>query len=357
MPSLHATLMAMNCDPQHGNFADEFSQWTTDILGEPYQAAVLELGNDPDHETDIAATLVRVDPTSDLAQSAENSDFNSPKPALLWIHGMSDYFFQRHVGEKFAADGYGFYAIDLRKCGRSLRPGQRAHHITNLDYYFEELSAAVDKIANDGYQTIVPVAHSTGGLIAALWLNYLRRHDQQRFSHIAGLALNSPWLDLQLPQPKRTAARIIAPLATKFRPDVLTPDDGLGGYGESIHKDHHGAWDFDVKLKPIAGHEKVWSWLNAILQGQKQIRKGIDTGVPTLVMHSSGSLLDQPYRAELDTVDAVLDTDQIARRTKNLGSKAFNVVIPQALHDVFLSEDYPRRQAFEVTEEFLHSLR
>ena len=42
--------------------------------------------------------------------------------------------------------------------------------------------------------------HSAGGLIVALWLDRLRkRQDDRNARRVTGLILNSPWLDLQGP--------------------------------------------------------------------------------------------------------------------------------------------------------------
>ena len=41
-----------------------------------------------------------------------------------------------------AERGYAFYALDLRKCGRSRRPGQTAHYVGDLALYGSELGAA-----------------------------------------------------------------------------------------------------------------------------------------------------------------------------------------------------------------------
>ena len=40
--------------------------------------------------------------------------------AVLYLHGFVDYFFQTHLAEFFTERGYDFYALDLRKYGRSL---------------------------------------------------------------------------------------------------------------------------------------------------------------------------------------------------------------------------------------------
>ena len=40
--------------------------------------------------------------------------------AYLYVHGFNDYFFQAEMGRQFADSGYNFYAVDLRRYGRSL---------------------------------------------------------------------------------------------------------------------------------------------------------------------------------------------------------------------------------------------
>ena len=50
--------------------------------------------------------------------------------AVLALHGFTDYFFNTELADHFAARGFAFYALDLRKCGRSRRDGPDAalHH-------------------------------------------------------------------------------------------------------------------------------------------------------------------------------------------------------------------------------------
>ncbi|MEG8036484.1 hypothetical protein QP157_14580 [Sphingomonas sp. LR61] len=43
---------------------------------------------------------------------------------VLYVHGWSDYFFQREMAEHLEALGARFFALDLRKYGRSLLPHQ-----------------------------------------------------------------------------------------------------------------------------------------------------------------------------------------------------------------------------------------
>ena len=83
-------------------------RWQPDRLLAGFET--LELAFADDYDGVVAATLVRL-PVA-----------NAERGAVLYIHGFSDYFFQRHMAERFAAEGYAFYALDLRKYGRSLRP-------------------------------------------------------------------------------------------------------------------------------------------------------------------------------------------------------------------------------------------
>ena len=41
---------------------------------------------------------------------------------MLYLHGWNDYFFQTHVADYLTDLGYDFYAVELRRYGRSLRP-------------------------------------------------------------------------------------------------------------------------------------------------------------------------------------------------------------------------------------------
>ena len=76
------------------------SAWRPDPLLAGFEA--LELGFPDDYDGAVVATLVRL-PAAEARSGA-----------VLYVHGFSDYFFQRHMAERFAAEGYAFYALDLR---------------------------------------------------------------------------------------------------------------------------------------------------------------------------------------------------------------------------------------------------
>src|SRR6185436_19925796 len=86
------------------------AMWQPDRLLPGFEA--LEQPAPDDYDGRVVATLVRL-PAGD-----------APRGAVLYVHGYTDYFFQRHMALRFAAEGYAFYALDLRKHGRSLRAHQ-----------------------------------------------------------------------------------------------------------------------------------------------------------------------------------------------------------------------------------------
>ena len=193
-------------------------------------------------------------------------------------------------------------------------------------------------------------------LLTSMWLDGLRTRAPKTHAAIAGAVLNSPWLDLQYPRLQRTVVKLATRVMARRAPDRLTPDKGLKGYGRSIFKGEHGDWDFDVMLKPVAGHVKSWSWLDAVLRAQRRVHRGIEVGVPCIVLHSDRSILNQDWSPALDTADAVLDVEQIRARTRCLGSGARSRTIPGARHDVFLSKDHARAQALSETIPFLDAV-
>lgn len=111
--------------------------WGPDVLGPGFEARTLELL--PDEEDDGAvATLVRHVPASDPA--ALPGTPTTPTFALLYLHGWNDYFFQTELARQISRLGGAFYALDLRRYGRSLREGQMPGWITSLTDYDEEIT-------------------------------------------------------------------------------------------------------------------------------------------------------------------------------------------------------------------------
>jgi alpha-beta hydrolase superfamily lysophospholipase len=267
--------------------------WQPDVLGTGYQQRVIDLGMDPDGEGPIRAVLVRRTPRP--ADGVEAS--------ALYVHGFSDYFFQLELADFFAARGLAFYALDLRKCGRARQPGHTAHYVSDLARYDAELERALEIVgAEHPDRPVVVVAHSTGGLITPLWLDRRRRRAEAAGPQVAGLILNSPWFDLQGKPLHRGPLTWLLRAAARVQPYRVL-NLGIGVYGTTLHTSGTGEWTFDVALKPLDGFPVTIGWLNAIRRGHAQLHRGLDIGVPSLVLRSARTHYAPSYSAASDRAD------------------------------------------------------
>ena len=226
--------------------------WEPDLVGENYLSTVLELGTDPDGECEIIAVLVRrVPPATD-----------TPRSAVLHLHGFSDYFFQNGLADFYAARGMAFFGLDLRKSGRARRAGQTPRYGSDLAQYHDELerSLAIIADAHPGLPVTV-LANSTGGLITPLWLD--RRRAAGRVAPVAAFVLNSPWFDLRGKPAQRGPMTQALRLLAKAQPMRALPLP-LGVYGETLHTSRSGEWDVNLDFKPIDGFPVTVGWASCL---------------------------------------------------------------------------------------------
>jgi len=334
--------------------------WVPDVLPGYWQCPI-PLGRDPDGEGDIVATLIRRGrPTGDVAGNAPENVV-APGHAVLAVHGYTDYFFHTELADHFAERGFTFYALDLRKCGRSRRAGQTPHFTTNLARYDAELEHALAVIGERAPSARSPrvlvYGHSAGGLIVSLWLDRLRRRGALAHgagAGVAGLVLNSPFLDLHGPAILRTGvtAATIAALS-RLRTRGVARGTGNGGYGSSLHRDHHGEFDYNLQWKPLGGFPITFGWLHAVRRGQTRLHRGLDVGVPNLILRSDHSVRETADPTALQCGDAVLDVTQIARRAGCIGNRSTIIPVADAKHDVFLSLPQPRQIAYRQLDRWL----
>ncbi|WP_428963940.1 alpha/beta hydrolase [Micromonospora fluostatini] len=299
-----------------------------DVLGPPYERHTIDLGTDD--EGPVVATLVR-----------RMADRPTGR-AVLYVHGFVDYFFQTHVADFFATRGWDFYALDLRKYGRSLLPHQTPNFCRDVGDYFPELDAATAIIRDrDGHSTVLGMAHSTGGLIMSLWAD--ARRDSRPLD---GLVLNSPFFDLNVPWViRRPLAAVVARLGRRSPLRVLP--HGLNTvYGESLHADHHGEWSYDLSWKPLAGFPVRLGWLDAIRTAQLRLRAGLAIPVPVLVACSLRSFRGRRWQEAANVADAVLDVEHMVRWAPRLGRHVTVVRFDGGLHDLTLSGPAVREQVF-----------
>jgi len=325
--------------------------WRPDVLPGYWQLTI-PLGADPDGEGDVVATLLRRGNTTAIPTKASH--------AVLAVHGYTDYFFQTPLADHFAGRGFAFYALDLNKCGRSWRTGQTPHFTTDLARYDAELDRALAVIAEQtGSARVLVYGHSAGGLIVSLWLDRLRRRRSSGATApagVTGLVLNSPFLDLPGPGVVRwpaTSALIAAIARAGDKRVARAPSEGVGGYGASLHRDYDGEFDYNLQWKPLGGFPITFGWLRAVRRGQAQLHRGIDVGVPNLILRSDHSVSETADPIALQCGDAVLDVAHIARWAGCIGNRSTIVPVADAKHDVFLSMPQPRQVAYQQLDTWL----
>lgn len=270
--------------------------------------------------------------------------------AVLYVHGWNDYFFQTQMAEFFADHGFAFYAVDLRRYGRSLRPGQLGGYIDNLDDYGQEIDAAME-IIGAGHGSVTLVGHSTGGLITALWASSPTEAEPR--IAVDGLILNSPWLDLQGSQMVRAlGAPIVASVANR-RPTAVLRLPESGFYSRSLHASRDGEWEFNQEWKSSPGPAVRAGWVQAILRGHQRVAAGLSMPCPVLVMCSTKSDFRRRWDEELHRADAVLDVEQIAGRAYKLGRLVTLARIEGGKHDLVLSEPLVRAEVYAQLERWM----
>jgi alpha-beta hydrolase superfamily lysophospholipase len=280
-------------------------KWQPDRLLAGFEA--LELDFPADYDGPVVATLVRL-PAGE-----------APRGPVLYVHGFADYFFQRHMAERFAAEGYAFHALDLRKYGRSLRPHQHPNFCKSLSEYYADIDAAIDEIG----APVLLAGHSTGGLVCSLYA-----HEGGRRSELQALWLNSAFFDWNLPDWRRVQAHLAA-AAGRYYPFLNDPKAFRPDYTRALLAE----WEFDTRLKPELGFPLYYGWLAAISDAFQKVHRGLAIECPVLSMHS-------------DAADIVLDWRHIARWSRSLGRNVTVLAFPGAYHDLILSPPRIREEVF-----------
>lgn len=291
-----------------------------------FTTSTIELQDD--YEGKTIATLIRAN-----ANTLKNKN-------VLYLHGFVDYFFQADMAKHFLQERYNFFAIDLRKYGRSILPHQHENYCKDMHEYYEEITKAIEEIASFNKEDIYLFGHSTGGLLAT---NYMI--DGEKRSQIKALILNSPFFNLKIPSYLKTPLYLLTQTLSFFSPYSKLDKALSPAYAQSIHKDYHGEWDFNLAYKPIEGFPAYFAWSVAIIQAQKSLQ-GADIRVPIIVMHSSSSKDITTYTKEAQTSDIVLNIEDIKSIGRKLGSDVTLISIQDALHDIFLSKKVVRERAF-----------
>ncbi len=340
--------------------------WVPDILGDGFEQRTLPLGTDD--EGPVVCTLVRSLPSR--ARLTQLADDNRSLAGfdVLYVHGWSDYFFNPTLAKFFTDRGANFYALDLRKYGRSLRRWQTPGYIEDFETYDRDIAVALQAMDRPvpkkpkagvephdlpcqpraGTKPLLLVGHSTGGLTLSLWAN--------RYPGAAqGLLLNSPWLEFQLSDIGRHAVSPLINLGAKLIPKEALPQIDMGFYTRAQREvaDSQDPMTINETWRPELTHAVHSGWLQAVFAGQGEVSAGLRIECPVGVMLSRKFGIPAKWDSELTRADSVLDVETIARDALNLGPYVSIIRIDGALHDVFLSETHVRHVAYLRMEQWL----
>lgn len=311
------------------------AQWQEDILGDGYEMRYVDQGSD--YSGKVRSTVVRK-----LSPCASEK-------AVLYVHGYNDYFFQKEMGDRLVDSCYNFYAVDLRKYGRSLMPGQKMFEARDIKEYYADIDSALAIMKADGIRDVKLMGHSTGGLVTSCYMA------EQPDSIVSALILNSPFLDWNKSAFMRKALIPMVSGVGKILPKISISNGKSTAYGESLLADHHGEWTYNTDWKTLYPRKVNAGWIRAIDRAQAKLQKGNVIDVPVLLMHSDKSVSGDEWTEDFQHGDAVLNVEHISRYGKALGTKVEEAVIPDGLHDLILSAPEAREKAYSAIFNFLAS--
>jgi len=309
-----------------------------DYLGNGFEYTII---NQPDdYEGQVVATVIR-----------KQCSLPTTK-AVLYVHGFNDYFFQSEMAQQVNEKGFHFYALDLRKYGRSTLPHQKSNTMRSLTEYFADLDEALDIIQQEGNEQVLLSGHSTGGLLVTLYA--AERIGKEKFEAVF---CNSPFYDMNMPQYQKMLLIPFVAFIGKFFPNVLVPGKFSEYYGYSLHKEQKGEWEYNLNWKPHSIPSVNAGWINAIHQGHLVMKRGITIAKQILIMHSKKSIYSKKWSPSYFEGDAILNVNDIKKGAqKILASKLTIVEIEGGMHDLILSPIQVREKVYATLFEWLKAL-
>lgn len=307
-----------------------FAQYTPDVLGDNYLYRTIRMPND--YSGKVICTLVKKPQLANIRQ------------AVLYIHGYNDYFFQKELGDSINRHGYNFYALDLRKYGRSILPGQDPFFCKSMKEYFADIDTALAIIKQEGNNKIFLMGHSTGGLLAPYYLQCKKGK-----LPVDGLILNSPFLDWNMsPCAEKIFIPTISFMGWLFpNLTIRKASKSASCYAQSLLKQYKGEWSFNTKWKMPNGHPIKAGWIYAVTSAQKSLHKGGKINCPILVLSSTRSFPEtEIWNEAYLSCDIVLDVHDIQHYGAKLGNHITRYTIQNGIHDLILSKAPYRRQVY-----------
>lgn len=319
-------LCILVCTMWFGVFASE--RWQSDILGDGYECRTVRHADD--YGGAVVSTIVRKC-VADSAKAGQTA--RASRRGVLYIHGYNDYFFQREMGDRFVARGYDFYAVDLRRYGRSMLAERRPYEVRDVAEYYADIDSALTAMKREGIGEVVMIGHSTGGLIASSYLN------ARRDTSVRALVLNSPFLEWNMGGFMRhVAIPVVGCLGRHFPNIAISQGDGTA-YGESLLRQYHGRWEYNTEWKTVHPRKVTAGWIRAISEAQSALHRHSWITAPILLMSSGHSVYGEPWTPEHQHGDAVLNVEDIRRYGTALGPDVTSYKFEGGLHDLILSDE------------------
>lgn len=302
------------------------AQWQPDILGDDYQMRYIHHAND--YSGPVRSSIIK------------KTSLISNGIGVLYIHGYNDYFFQKELGDQFTKHGINFYATDLRKYGRSIVNRSTMFEVRDLSEYYADIDSALYIMKADGISNIFIMGHSTGGLIATL---YVKNHPDKT---LKGLILNSPFYEWNMSKfMKYVLIPIVGAIGNVF-PNISIPQGENTAYGESLLKDFHGEWEYNRNWKLMQSPPVRSGWLQAINKAHDDILIGERIKIPILLMHSDKSIYGNKWDESFNCGDAVLNVQDISIIGKRIGYNITEAIVVDGLHDLTLSRKDVRNAVY-----------
>lgn len=271
------------------------------------------------------------------------------KKGYLYIHGFNDYFFQAEMGQRFVDSGFNFYAVDLRRYGRSREPWQWPFNIRDQKEYFADIDSALSQMRRDGNTDITLSGHSTGGLTVILY-----GAAKGKDCDVARIVTDSPFLEWNYSAFMRNIAIPVVGFFGQLNRNWKIKQSHCDGYAYSLLKQYHGEWEYDTDWKMVYSPPVTTGWLRAIDRAQGEVmKKRNNISVPVLVMHSSRKIDGCNWTPEFQTGDAVLDPQMLQKRGMRLGGDREVCAIDSGLHDLILSSEKARNAAYDTIFRFI----
>lgn len=306
------------------------SGWQPDTLFPDYETRTVDQGTDYDGA--VRSTIIRK-----LAKC------HGSRRGVLYIHGYNDYFLQDDMGRRFADSCYNFYAVDLRRYGRSLRPGDPRFDIRDMREYFPDIDSAIIDMKRHGIDSIVLMGHSTGGLTTSLYMN------EHPDTAIRALVLNSPFLDWNQ---SKVQEKVLIPAMQcigRWWPRLTAMPGKSAAYAPTgSTRTEDDTWTIDNDWKPVEWPAINAGWIRAVDSAHDAVQNHSDIRVPILLMHSDRTYRNGDSASLRDSSDTVLDVDDISHYGRRLGPDVTEATVKGGTHDLVRSASGIREATYRT---------